>query len=159
MVSRSFWVSIATTALILSVAGAAQARDLGPLEKYKDDAKSKIEMNEGGKKYQSFIFDHDAHLTESYLLEGTCSSCHHTQKDGSAAPKPCGTCHDVGGEADETKLKAKGYHSKKSTWEGAADKGGISCVGCHKSHNKAVKAGTKTGNKSPSKCVGCHPKK
>jgi hypothetical protein len=156
---RLFRVLIATLALTaLGWSGSAGANDLGPLEKYLDQAKPSIEMNEDGKKFQPFSFDHAAHITKDYLFDGTCSSCHHTQKDGSAAPKPCGDCHDVDGEAGETKLKAKAYHSKKSTWEGAADKGGISCLGCHKSHNKALKDGTQKGGKAPSQCAGCHKK-
>ena len=120
--------------------GSTSANDLGPLEKYLDQAESSIEMNEHGKKFQPFTFDHAAHITKDQLVDGTCSSCHHTQKDGASAPQPCRDCHSVGGEAGEKKLKAKAYHSKKSTWEGPGDDGGISCVGCHKSYNKALKA-------------------
>jgi len=141
--------------MTLAWAGSAIAGD-DPLEKYKDQAEASIEMNEAGKKFQPFTFDHAAHATEAYLFEGSCSSCHHTQKDGAAAPKPCSTCHDVGGEAGEKKAKAKAFHSKKSTWEGPAnDDGGISCLGCHKSVNTAIKNGTKEGAKTPAKCSGC----
>ena len=156
---RPLRASIALCGLAALVwAASAGANDLGPLEKYKDDAKPSIEMNQDGKKFKSFTFDHAAHITEPYLADGTCSSCHHTQQDASAAPKPCRDCHAVDGEAGETKAKAKGFHSKKSSWEGPDDEGGISCLGCHKAHNKAVSAGTMQGGKSPSKCAGCHEK-
>ena len=148
----------ALAAAIVGGSGSVSANDLGPLEKYLDQADSSIGMNEDGKKFQPFSFDHAAHVTKPFLSDGTCSSCHHTQKDASAAPKPCGACHDVGGEAGEKKLKAKAFHSKKSTPEGASEDGGVSCIGCHKTHNKAIKAGTRKGAKAPSKCVGCHSK-
>jgi hypothetical protein len=157
---RTFRVSIALCALAtLGWAALAGAGDLGPLEKFKDDAKPSIEMNPDGKKFKSFDFDHAAHITEPYLADGSCSSCHHTQTDASAAPKPCRDCHAVDGDAGETKPKAKAFHSKKSKWDGPDDDGGVSCLGCHKAHNKAVTAGSKQGGKAPSKCAGCHEKK
>lgn len=160
ILARATFATIALATLIgFASSDRAAAGDLGPLEKFRDEAKPSIELNEDGKKFKPFTFDHAAHTTPPYLFDGTCSSCHHTQKDDSAAPKPCGDCHDVGGEAEEKKLKAKAYHSKKSSWEGAGDTGGISCLGCHKSYNSALKDGSKEGNKAPSKCSGCHAKK
>lgn len=151
---------VAAFAIVASLStGVANAGDLGPLEKYKDQAKDSIELNEDGKKFAPFEFDHAAHVTDGYLRGGNCSSCHHTQQDDSAAPKPCENCHDVGGDAGEKKAKAKAYHSKKSEWGGPSDEGGVSCVGCHKAHNKDVKAGKVDGGKAPAKCSGCHAKK
>ena len=116
---RLFRMLIATLALFaVGWSESARAKDLGPLEKYIDHAEPSIEMNEDGKKFLPFSFDHAAHVTEPYLFDGTCASCHHTQSNGSAAPQPCGVCHDVGGEAGEKKLKAKAYHSKKSVGRG-----------------------------------------
>ena len=91
-------------------------------------------------------FDHAAHVKAAK----DCVTCHHTQKDLTAANgttlavDKCGKCH-LKPEKPETPTCA----GKKPT----DNPYHIGCIGCHKEVLAA-----KADSKAPKMCTGCHPK-
>ncbi|MBK7670929.1 MAG: cytochrome c3 family protein [bacterium] len=92
------------------------------------------------------VFDHAAHVKAAK----DCVTCHHTQKDLTAASAAtvavdkCGKCHMTPEKAETPacsgkKMTDNPYH--------------IGCVACHKEAKKADAA-----TKAPTACTGCHPK-
>ena len=139
-------------------ARAAAANATG-VESYLEDVDDVIVLNTNGKKYNSVEFPHLAHSSMQYLPNGTCNDCHHTLEGDDEAPEACDSCHNIGGDADEDRAKTRATHSKKKGFPREAGQEETSCVGCHKSMNAALKAGTRQGEKAPSKCKSCHTKK
>ena len=116
-------------------------------------------LNENGKKYQTVRFTHSAHATGGYAATGLeCATCHHTQ-EGDEKPEACSECHAIDGDAGETKAKTNATHKKAFPFPKQPGQEQVSCVGCHKSQNVALDAGTRTGEKAPTKCSLCHKKK
>ena len=82
-----------------------------------------------------------------------------TLRRGDDAPEACSSCHDIGGDADEEKLKTRSVHSKNQGFPRTGDQEQTSCVGCHKSMNSLLKAGKREGEAAPTKCTACHKRK
>jgi hypothetical protein len=113
-------------------------------DQYLSQAPDTMVLNKNGVKYQSVKFDHKAHAGKKYLPEGDCVTCHHTNEG--EKPVGCNKCHDVGGDAGETKLKTNAVHDK------TPEAGHTSCLSCHK-------AAQAKGKDAPTKCTACHAKK
>ena len=135
----------------------AAAKSSG-IEKYLEDVDDVIVVNTDGEKYNSFEFSHLAHASNQYLPDGTCVTCHHTQ-EGDESPEACSSCHEIGGEADEERSKARAYHKKSLGFPPDEDQEQVSCVGCHKSQNELLAMGKRDGDKAPTKCTLCHTRK
>ena len=116
-------------------------------------------LNPNGEKYQTVRFTHSAHADKNYVAGIQCQTCHHTQ-EGDDKPEKCSNCHDVDGDAGETKLKTNATHSKAHPFpKESADQEQVSCIGCHKAQNSLLEAGRRSGKQAPTKCTGCHKKK
>ena len=116
-------------------------------------------LNPNGKKYQTVRFTHSAHADKNYVAGIQCQTCHHTQ-EADEKPEKCLNCHNIDGDAEETKLKTRATHSKAHPFpKESADQESVSCVGCHKTQNSLLEAGQRAGEKAPTKCTGCHKKK
>jgi len=165
-------LSIATLLTALVVPGASYADDAAaraeaeraapviadsPLAHFLDDIDDVIVLNTAGKKYKSLEFSHKKHAGNDYLPGGDCQTCHHTQ-EGNESPESCNACHEIDGDAEETKAKKRFAHTKKKSFPKAPDQEEVSCVGCHKSMNAMLKTGERQGDKAPTKCTTCHAK-
>jgi hypothetical protein len=116
-------------------------------------------LNPNGEKYQTVRFTHSAHADKNYVAGIQCQTCHHTQ-EGDEKPEKCSTCHDIDGDAGETKLKTNATHSNAHPFpKDSADQEQVSCIGCHKAQNSLLEAGQRSGKQAPTKCTGCHKKK
>ncbi len=91
-----------------------------------------IEINKGQKSMAPVSFKHHEHQTR---VDGDCLKCHHTEKAGEKALKPCSDCH--------------GKDEAAPNYKDAMHKG---CQPCHKEQAAAGKA-------APTKCKECHVKK
>ena len=109
--------------------------------------------------YNQVEFPHLAHASKQYLPNGACNDCHHTHEDANEAPESCTNCHNIDGDAGETRAKTRAVHAKNKGFPREAGQEETSCVGCHKSLNAALQAGSRTGNKAPTKCTSCHTRK
>ncbi len=115
-------------------------------------------MNKNGKKYASMRCPHRKHAGNEYLPGGDCQTCHH-QQEADEKPEACSECHSIGGDAEEEKAKTRFVHTKKKGYPKGPDQEEVSCVGCHRSLNAMLEAGTREGDKAPTKCTICHERK
>ena len=116
-------------------------------------------LNPNGEKYQTVRFTHSAHADKNYVAGIQCQTCHHTQ-EGDEKPEKCSNCHNIDGDAGETKLKTNATHSKAHPFpKESADQESVSCIGCHNAQNSLLEAGQRSGKQAPTKCTGCHKKK
>ena len=129
------------------------------VESFLEDVDEVIVLNTSGKKYNQVEFPHLAHASKQYLPNGACNDCHHTHEDANEAPESCTNCHNIDGDAGETRAKTRAVHAKNKGFPREAGQEETSCVGCHKSLNAALQAGSRTGNKAPTKCTSCHTRK
>ena len=113
-------------------------------DQYLSQAADTMTLNKDGVKHQTVKFNHKAHAGKKYLPDGDCLTCHHSNEG--EKPVGCNDCHDVGGDASETKKKSNASHTK------SPEAGHTSCVSCHKSAQAK-------GKDAPTKCTACHAKK
>ncbi len=114
-------VAIALIAIfgLVAVAMAAQGPEVISIDKVKK-AMAPIE------------FQHHKHQER---VEGKCTTCHHTEKEGETALKACSECHAAA--AAEAPSYKDAMHKR--------------CQGCHKEQNAS-------GKSAPVKCNECHKK-
>jgi hypothetical protein len=75
------------------------------------------------------------HWKHQEIVKGDCIKCHHKEKAGTTAMRPCHDCH---GKVDGVPSMKDAMHKK--------------CQGCHKEEKAA-------GKNPPLKCNGCHVRK
>ena len=136
----------------------AAASNATGVASFLEDVDDVIQLNTQGVKYLQVDFPHLAHASKQYLPNGQCADCHHTQ-EGEDAPEACSTCHEIGGDADEEKQKTRAVHTKNKGFPRTGGQEETSCVGCHKSQNALLTAGSRTGEPAPTKCTACHKRK
>jgi len=129
------------------------------VESFLEDVDETIVLNPSGKKYNEVEFPHLAHASNRYLPNGNCNDCHHTHEDDDESPEACTDCHDVDGDAGETRAKTRAVHAKNKGFPREPSQDETSCVGCHKSMNAALQSGARDGKKAPTKCTSCHTRK
>lgn len=122
-------------------------------------APDSITLNQNGKLYKSFLFDHGKHIqmikecadchhhtTGTLVLDPNCVRCH--SNSSPTAVVACRGCHSskpFAPEALAEKRAAQGrFHLDKMGLKGAMHQ---SCIGCH----------TKQAA-GPVTCQGCHPR-
>ena len=137
----------------------AATRNATGVESFLEDVDEVITLNSSGKKYNPVEFPHLAHASKRYLPNGTCNDCHHTHEDDDESPEACVECHNIDGDAGEDRAKTRAVHTKNKGFPRESGQEETSCVGCHKSMNAALQAGTRKGDKSPTKCTSCHSRK
>jgi hypothetical protein len=128
------------------------------VERWLKEVDDTLILNKDGEKKQTVKFSHLAHASKDYVPGIECSTCHHTL-EGDEKPEGCHNCHDVGGDADETKKKTKATHSKQHPYPKEVGQEQVSCYGCHKAQNALLEAGKRKGDVAPTKCTACHAKK
>ncbi len=126
----------------------AAAAGGGDLRKFLTSMPATLTLNKNGERKNPVKFTHTAHASEKYVPGVTCKTCHHTQK-GNEKPEDCMSCHNVGGDAEETSAKTRATH-KDSAVPGGKH---VSCVGCHKSMNEL------NAKSAPTECRDCHTSK
>ena len=136
----------------------AAASNATGVASFLEDVDDVIQLNTAGVKYLPVDFPHLAHASKQYLPNGQCSDCHHTQ-EGEDAPEACSTCHEIDGDADEEKQKTRAVHTKNKGFPRTGGQEETSCVGCHKSQNALLNAGSRSGETAPTKCTACHKRK
>jgi hypothetical protein len=128
------------------------------VERYLEEVDDTLILNKDGVKKQTVEFSHLAHASKEYVPGIECSTCHHTLED-EEKPEGCHNCHDVGGDADETKKKTRATHSKQHPYPKEVCQEQVSCYACHKAQNALLEAGKRSGDEAPTKCTSCHAKK
>ncbi|HBA87063.1 MAG TPA: class III cytochrome C [Geobacter sp.] len=118
-----------------------------------------ITLNQNGKLYQPFSFDHAQHIllikecsdchhhtTGTLVLDPNCARCH--QNSSPTAVVSCKGCHSSTPFSPETLAEKRAhkerFHQDKMGLKGAMHE---NCIGCHK------KMGT-----GPAGCQDCHPR-
>ena len=141
-----------------AAAAGAAAKQAGGANRYLAGLPDVFIMNKDGEKYQTVRFTHAAHSSEGFVPGVTCQTCHHTLK-GDKKPEKCFSCHQVGGEADETEKKSQAVHSREHPFPKEPGQEAVSCHGCHRAENVLLESGGRSGKEAPVKCTGCHQKK
>ncbi|MFQ5666485.1 MAG: cytochrome c3 family protein [Candidatus Binatia bacterium] len=139
-------------------AAESAAKEATGLARYLRGLPEVFTLNKDGKKYLPVRFTHATHSSKGYVPGSTCQTCHHTQ-EGDEKPEKCSECHNVGGDAEETKAKTRATHSKQDPFPKEPGQEAVSCVGCHLAQNALLEEGKRSGKEAPRKCTGCHKKK
>jgi hypothetical protein len=99
-------------------------------------------------RFGDVVWNHDLHARLPEIA--TCTVCHHTERQGTTRPKPCGDCHTLFSNEEAVVMADLFMEQEQKTYSGEQGPPAMEvfhnkCMGCH----KAMKQG-------PTGCRDCH---